>query len=983
MMHQSESTADRKMAHPLYPRRSSSNPPAAAASSASLSSLMGRPHPDDGPPGSLRSPAQGPPCAGNPGSLPPAGPHPPQSLSLHAPGPGPGPTAAAAASLVPAAGSMAGAQMKKKSGFQITSVTPAQNNAGSNNSIAEDTESYDDMDESHTEDLSSSEILDISRATDYEPERSSSEETLNNVGDAETPSALSPNQPRLPQHQSALFNGSIHGLHPHHHPHPLHHHHHHHHHHHPAMVAGPGMVNAATAPSAGGIIPPGSVTTCTEKNGTSAPMTGLMSSSIGTPTPLTSNISTPGNARTVSGLTGVSSNININVGGTSVGTNAVGNSTSVIGASSNAAISTSVAGGQVPAVSQQPAAGSSRFRVVKLDSSTEPYKKGRWVCTEFYDKENVTVLTEGTPVNRTVESVKQVAATDANLERESTSGGSSVSSTLSAVGYYIETAGNGEPGLVSAPQQQAFQALCNQQLDFSSGGSLAQSVSQPQLTQVQLHTQDVMHSQQRPSAPLSGRTSLGNVTSVQQAPIQQQLPYSQQQQPSQTMSAVSQPQQLSYPQQQPASQMTTQHIMSSNTSAVITEYIQHPQMQPSAQAMQQSSGGVGSTAVPSGQPQLVQGQAQSVLAQSGQAPGQPVGHVSAMMPPTGAANGQLLTGQQGNPISLLQQSCSPPINKSTPIGLQPTVPQPAPTQPLQSGMVQPQASASGLVQQVTVAPSKQQLSSQPQGQGVECIIQSVNNQPITGIGSTPSAVNVNLPSVGSNVSTNIPTASAVSQQTATQTSVQNGSLIQNAGQPSIPMNASLPVVQGGSQKMVPGSVQYSTPIQSLLNAVEDSRRQANQPALNVQQVAIGESVLSAASALVQEIASSANLPASASLLPLKTLPLSMQPVDGEDDSSSGASVVAIDNKIEQAMDLVKSHLMYAVREEVEVLKEQIKELVERNSQLEQENNLLKTLASPEQLAQFQAQLQTTGCSPPVSQSGQSTQPTPPNGGSSA
>ncbi|XP_032385536.1 TSC22 domain family protein 1 isoform X4 [Etheostoma spectabile] len=80
-------------------------------------------------------------------------------------------------------------------------------------------------------------------------------------------------------------------------------------------------------------------------------------------------------------------------------------------------------------------------------------------------------------------------------------------------------------------------------------------------------------------------------------------------------------------------------------------------------------------------------------------------------------------------------------------------------------------------------------------------------------------------------------------------------------------------------------------------------------------------------------------------------------------SSSGASVVAIDNKIEQAMDLVKSHLMYAVREEVEVLKEQIKELIDRNSQLEQENTLLKTLASPEQMAQFQAQVQTG--SPPA------------------
>ncbi|XP_052461472.1 TSC22 domain family protein 1 isoform X4 [Carassius gibelio] len=85
-----------------------------------------------------------------------------------------------------------------------------------------------------------------------------------------------------------------------------------------------------------------------------------------------------------------------------------------------------------------------------------------------------------------------------------------------------------------------------------------------------------------------------------------------------------------------------------------------------------------------------------------------------------------------------------------------------------------------------------------------------------------------------------------------------------------------------------------------------------------------------------------------------------------DNSSSGASVVAIDNKIEQAMDLVKSHLMYAVREEVEVLKEQIKELIERNSQLEQENNLLKNLASPEQLAQFQAQVQNGSPPPPSS-----------------
>uniref|UniRef100_A0A8C1KCS3 TSC22 domain family protein 1 n=1 Tax=Cyprinus carpio TaxID=7962 RepID=A0A8C1KCS3_CYPCA len=95
-----------------------------------------------------------------------------------------------------------------------------------------------------------------------------------------------------------------------------------------------------------------------------------------------------------------------------------------------------------------------------------------------------------------------------------------------------------------------------------------------------------------------------------------------------------------------------------------------------------------------------------------------------------------------------------------------------------------------------------------------------------------------------------------------------------------------------------------------------------------------------------------------------------------DNSSSGASCVAIDNKIEQAMDLVKSHLMYAVREEVEVLKEQIKELIERNSQLEQENNLLKNLASPEQLAQFQAQVQSGSPPPGSSSSTQGAQPPP-------
>ncbi|XP_027007894.2 TSC22 domain family protein 4 isoform X2 [Tachysurus fulvidraco] len=62
-----------------------------------------------------------------------------------------------------------------------------------------------------------------------------------------------------------------------------------------------------------------------------------------------------------------------------------------------------------------------------------------------------------------------------------------------------------------------------------------------------------------------------------------------------------------------------------------------------------------------------------------------------------------------------------------------------------------------------------------------------------------------------------------------------------------------------------------------------------------------------------------------------------------DESGSSNSMIAIDNKIEQAMDLVKTHLMLAVREEVEVLREQIKELAERNAQLERENYILRAL----------------------------------------
>jgi len=49
-------------------------------------------------------------------------------------------------------------------------------------------------------------------------------------------------------------------------------------------------------------------------------------------------------------------------------------------------------------------------------------------------------------------------------------------------------------------------------------------------------------------------------------------------------------------------------------------------------------------------------------------------------------------------------------------------------------------------------------------------------------------------------------------------------------------------------------------------------------------------------------------------------------------------------------ELLKSHLKFAVYEEIEQLKEKITALTDRNAQLEYENSFLKERASPETLA---------------------------------
>ncbi|GMR33143.1 hypothetical protein PMAYCL1PPCAC_03338 [Pristionchus mayeri] len=78
------------------------------------------------------------------------------------------------------------------------------------------------------------------------------------------------------------------------------------------------------------------------------------------------------------------------------------------------------------------------------------------------------------------------------------------------------------------------------------------------------------------------------------------------------------------------------------------------------------------------------------------------------------------------------------------------------------------------------------------------------------------------------------------------------------------------------------------------------------------------------------------------------------PAAAEEEPAASAPAIsnaaAIDNKIEQAMDLVKTHLTFAVREEVEILRTTIAELESKVTTLETQNAYLRRHVSPEVLA---------------------------------
>ncbi|XP_062961520.1 TSC22 domain family protein 2 isoform X1 [Cynocephalus volans] len=745
---------------------------------------------------------------------------------------------------------------KKKSCFQITSVTTAQVAT----SITEDTESLDDPDESRTEDVSS-EIFDVSRATDYGPEevceRSSSEETLNNVGDTETPGTVSPN---------LLLDGQL--------------------------------AAAAAAPANGG---------------------GAVS------------------ARSVAGA--LASTLP-----------AAATAAPASGAPAGPPVASSSTGPGAAAPSQPPTTCSSRFRVIKLDhGSGEPYRRGRWTCMEYYERDS-----DSSVLTRSGDCIRHSNTFDQSAERDSglgATGGSVVVVVTSMQGAHGPDSGT-DSSLTAVsqlpPSEKMSQPTLAQPQSFSVGqpqppppvgGAVAQSSAPLQpFPGAAAGPQPIMTaappSQPQGTGPGGAPTGPGgqglppmNVTLAQPA---LSLP------PQPAVGAsVTQPPQQFYPQPQ----IPPGHLLPAQPSGQ-SEYLQHhvAGLQPPSPA-QPSSTGAGASAAAAASLSVTAGQnACSVGAQLMGASSQPS---EAVAPGPGPAQG----GQAA--------PCQPAVVTPASVG----------------GVVQPGLGPTGAGQPQSVPPP--QLG----GSGQLPAVPGAPHAVVPGVPNVPAAVPApSVPSVSTTSVTmpNVPAPLAQSQQLSSHTPVsRSSSIIQHVG---------LPLAQGthSAPTSLPQSElsQFQTQTQPLVGQVDDTRRKSEplpQPPLSL--ISENKPVMKppVADALANPL----------QLTPMNSLATSVFsiaiPVDGDEDrnpsaafyqafhlntlqeskslwdSASGGGGVAIDNKIEQAMDLVKSHLMYAVREEVEVLKEQIKELVERNSLLERENALLKSLSNNDQLSQLPAQ----------------------------
>ncbi|XP_022533494.2 TSC22 domain family protein 2 isoform X1 [Astyanax mexicanus] len=666
---------------------------------------------------------------------------------------------------------------KKKSCFQITSVTQAQV-AGSGQ--PDDTESLDDPDESRTEDISSSEIFDSVSRTELEAgtgERSSSEETLNNVGESEGPPAshkpglLAPSNGGVgPRELGTLSGGAL-----------------------PGSLHSPGVV------------------------GYQGPQGPVQSSQL----PQVSQVTQSSSSSTSSG------------------------------------------------------AFSSRFRLIKLDHSTgEPFKRGRWTCTEYYEKD------PDVGSSRTVDSIRHTnvsVVSEQGTDRDRDSG---LGATIGSVTRPSGLSGQGDeppaldPSLLHGslhPFEQHGYGIVPQQVPPGSGTVTSDALGSKQQHQAPAgpgsHVTNVPHSLLPPGhngLQQGGhhvQKQLGVAPTISQ---QQTMLYQAQQQQQQQTQQQQLPLGHHLPNQPGLAEYAQQHLplTVAQTHPGASLSVVHPASQGPSPVPTPAAGGMPVLGVPgdmTGMPVPLPG-------------GQPGPSVSNLLPQLGAG---MISGVSAIPTgqSSVQLGQYPPSSMAVP----PQNAQTLPAVPTSAGM---------------------------------------GGAPVTG-GHSP------MPASGG-VPVPMPNASSSQAQVTRNAAAVGGFGQLEEGRRKSDVLAQVPLMPGKDlgKPLITEDLPLATPgVNSLFGITipidgDDDRNpstvfyRAFQPGSRLRD----------------------------------SKPLG--------DSASGASVVAIDNKIEQAMDLVKSHLMYAVREEVEVLKEQIKELYERNSVLERENAVLKSLANNDQLSQL-------------------------------
>ncbi|RXM29454.1 TSC22 domain family protein 2 [Acipenser ruthenus] len=411
---------------------------------------------------------------------------------------------------------------------------------------------------------------------------------------------------------------------------------------------------------------------------------------------------------------------------------------------------------------------------------------------------------------------------------------------------------------------------------------------------------------------------------------------------------VSQPQQFAYPVQ--PQQLPPAHLLPSQPSVLPScqpDYRQHLPQQSTpgstAQTLLVSSLPVGQTVSQGPSPVMTPAASVALVlglpAQTGESAGQGTG----VMQGSQSAPAQGVLQQQGGGV--VQQG----------VGTAPGV-----VQLQQQAMSQHQAPGVGGSNQV----SGGQSGLHPGVLGVQNVPAVV---PSTGILSGSTSVPTAVPSVSStsvtmpNVSPTIGQSNMMSQSQASR--VAN---VAQAGGSGLQGLASV-----ASNLPQSNFSQFQAQTQSVISQVDENRRKSD--VLPQPPVISGKDLIKPF--IPEPLHLSAATPMNSITTTVFGIPIT---IDGDEDRNpSTAFYQAFPcNKLQNSKkpcnryecDLVKSHLMYAVREEVEVLKEQIKELYERNSVLERENALLKSLANNDQLSQLPVQLTSpSSTSPPQQQ----------------